>query len=93
MPRRRDYDCAHENRHGVTGSVRSPEGALDLLENALVKMPHISVDAVAGPGDAFCTPEITLQTFELIRKKYSDIALCISTNGLNEKTTFYNCVN
>ncbi len=82
---RRDYDCPHENRPGVTRSVISPEGAVDLFESTLGKMPHISVAAVAGPGDAFCTPEITLRTFELIRRKDLDIALCVSTNGLNIK--------
>ncbi len=46
-------------------------------------MPHLSVAAVAGPGDAFCNPERTLKTFELIRRKNRDIALCVSTNGLN----------
>jgi len=82
---RRDYDCAHENRPGVTRSMINPEGAWDLLESALGKMPNISVAAVAGPGDAFCTPGITMRAFELIRKKHLDIALCVSTNGLNIK--------
>ena len=82
---RRDYDCPNENRPGVTGSVIDPEGAANLFESALERTPHISVAAVAGPGDAFCTPEITLQTFEQIRRKSSDIALCVSTNGLNVK--------
>ena len=38
---------------------------------------------IAGPGDAFSIPELTLKTFELIRTKNPEIALCISTNGLN----------
>lgn len=83
---RRDYDCPHENRPGVTRNVISPEGAVNLFESALEKMPHISVAAVAGPGDAFCSPETTLQTFEQIRRKNSDLALCVSTNGLNVKS-------
>ncbi|MCG8618017.1 MAG: radical SAM protein [Desulfobacterales bacterium] len=28
-------------------------------------------------------PELTLKTFELIGKRYPDLALCVSTNGLN----------
>jgi nitrogen fixation protein NifB len=80
---RRDHDCPNENRPGVTGGVISPEEASDRLERALEAMPHISVAAVAGPGDAFCEPELTLKTFELIRRKNQDIALCVSTNGLN----------
>jgi nitrogen fixation protein NifB len=80
---RRDHDCPNENRPGATQGVISPAEACERLEQALAKMPHISVAAVAGPGDAFCDPERTLKTFELIRRKNPDIALCVSTNGLN----------
>ena len=82
---RRDYDCAHENRPGATGKLLGSEEALDYLERALKLMPQISVAAVAGPGDAFCSPHTTLRTLELIRKKHKDISLCVSTNGLNIK--------
>jgi nitrogen fixation protein NifB len=82
---RRDHDCPNENRPGVTDGVIGPEEASERLERALEKMPHISVAAVAGPGDAFSDPERTLKTFELIRRKNQDIALCVSTNGLNVK--------
>jgi nitrogen fixation protein NifB len=80
---RRDYDCPNENRPGVTCGVISPEEASERLERAIEEMPHISVAAIAGPGDAFCHPERTLKTFELIRRKNRDIALCVSTNGLS----------
>lgn len=82
---RRDHDCPNENRPGVTSGVIRPEEALDRFEKALEEMPHISVAAVAGPGDAFCDPEPTLRTLELIRRKNPDIALCVSSNGLNIK--------
>jgi nitrogen fixation protein NifB len=80
---RRDYDCLHESRPGVASKVLCPEEALERLEQCLIEMPHISVAAVAGPGDAFSDPEITLRTFELIRRRNPDLALCVSTNGLN----------
>ena len=80
---RRDYDCIHENRPGVTMGVVTPEQALERLERSLDQMPYISVAGVAGPGDAFADPEPTLRTFELIRHKNFRIALCVSTNGLN----------
>ncbi len=80
---RRDYDCPNENRPGVATRVLQPEEALARLEKTLSEMPHISVAAVAGPGDAFSDPEATLRTFELIRRKNAEIALCVSTNGLN----------
>lgn len=80
---RRDHDCIHENRPGVTKGVSSPEEAFEHLEKTLELMPNISVAGIAGPGDAFADPELTLKTFELIRKKDKQIALCVSTNGLN----------
>jgi nitrogen fixation protein NifB len=80
---RRDYDCVHENRPGVTEGVLSPEEALTKLERALDEMPFLSVAGIAGPGDAFANPEHTLNTFELIRRKNKKIALCVSTNGLH----------
>lgn len=82
---RRDHECIHENRPGVTNGVISPEEALDRLERARINMPHITVAGIAGPGDAFCDPSLTLRTFQLIRRRYSDIALCVSSNGLNVK--------
>jgi len=80
---RRDYDCAHENRPGVSHGVISPEAALDRLTRTLETMPHICVAGVAGPGDAFSHPESTLKTFELIRRRYPKISFCVSSNGLN----------
>ncbi|NLD37220.1 MAG: radical SAM protein [Desulfatiglans sp.] len=80
---RRDYDCVHENRPGVTKEVITPEEAVARFEQALDEMPFLSVAGIAGPGDAFHDPETTLKTFELIRKKNPEIALCVSTNGLN----------
>jgi nitrogen fixation protein NifB len=90
---RRDHDCPNENRPGVTQGVISPEEAVERLERALEAMPHISVAAVAGPGDAFCDSERTLKTFELIRRKNPDIALCVSTNGLNVKDSIPHLLN
>ena len=82
---RRDYDCANENRPGVTKEVLTPHEALERLSQVLEDMPNICVAGIAGPGDAFCHPESTLATFELIRKNFSDISFCVSSNGLNIK--------
>lgn len=80
---RRDYDCANENRPGVSTGVISPGEAVDRLEKAILNFPRLSVAGIAGPGDAFCSPDTTLETFSRIRKAFPDIALCVSTNGLN----------
>ncbi|MCG8338618.1 MAG: radical SAM protein, partial [Proteobacteria bacterium] len=47
------------------------------------ELPHISVVGIAGPGDAFAEPELTLKTFELIRQRHPELMLCLSSNGLN----------
>lgn len=80
---RRDYACANENRPGVCAGLLSPESAVARLERTLADMPRISVAGIAGPGDAFSDPDKTLETFELIRRKYPDLSLCVSTNGFN----------
>jgi nitrogen fixation protein NifB len=54
---RRDHDCLHENKPGVTKGGISPEEALERLEKVLIEMPYITVAGIAGPGDAFCKPE------------------------------------
>jgi nitrogen fixation protein NifB len=78
----RAYDCVNESRPGVTSRVLEPEEAVDYLERMLALMPYITVAGIAGPGDAFCDPERTLTTIELIRKKHRRLNLCLSTNGL-----------
>ena len=45
-------------------------------------MPWISVAGIAGPGDAFAEPQITLATLEAVRRRHPKLHLCLSTNGL-----------
>lgn len=80
---RRDLACPHENRPGVSQGVLGPEAALERLNQAVARMPYIRVAGIAGPGDAFCDPTLTLETFRLIRRQHPDIHLCVSSNGLN----------
>lgn len=80
---RREYDCVNENRPGVTSRIFLPEEAVEHLKRTMALIPSISVAGVAGPGDAFCDPERTLLTLELVRKSFPRLNLCISTNGLN----------
>lgn len=80
---RRDQDCPHENRPGVSSGIITPEEALARLVNSLKEMTYISVAGIAGPGDAFSEPILTLKTFELIRRKDIKTNLCVSSNGFN----------
>jgi nitrogen fixation protein NifB len=79
----RQYDCVNESRPGVTSAVLTPVQALQYLELALDKAPFLKVVGIAGPGDPFAQPEITLETLRLVREKYPEMLLCVATNGLN----------
>ena len=79
----RRYDCAGELRPGVTSAVLSPKQALHYLKEALVELGPVAVVGIAGPGDAFTEPCFTLETLDLVRTYYPEIALCVATNGLN----------
>jgi nitrogen fixation protein NifB len=79
----RRYDCALELRPGVTSAVLSPKQALHYLREALVELGPVAVVGIAGPGDAFAEPDFTLETLDLVRTHYPEIALCVATNGLN----------
>lgn len=77
----RKFDCVNESRPGVTSEVLSPQEALERTTRILEKNPYITVIGIAGPGDPLDNDE-TFETFRLIREKFPDITLCISTNGL-----------
>lgn len=79
----RKYDCVNESRPGVTSALLSPYQALHYLKYVIEKNPAISVVGIAGPGDPFANAEETMKTLELVREKYPEIILCLSTNGLN----------
>jgi nitrogen fixation protein NifB len=79
----RKYSCVNESRPGVTAAVMTPEEALEHLKTNIGRVPHISVAGIAGPGDPFANPKETIETLTLIRKKFPDLMLCVSSNGLN----------
>lgn len=78
----RKYDCVNESRPGVTSRVLSPGQALRYLEEVLAKEPRISVVGIAGPGDPLANGETVMETLGLIRERFSDLILCLATNGL-----------
>jgi nitrogen fixation protein NifB len=80
---RRDTDCLHESRPGVTSQLMTPQEALAHLDRSLAAMPYLSVAGVAGPGDPFCEPEPTLTCLEIIRQAHPGLLLCVASNGLN----------
>jgi nitrogen fixation protein NifB len=76
------YDCVNESRPGVTSAILAPRQALAYLEKMTDVIGNIDVVGIAGPGDAFADPEITMETLHLVHNRFPSTALCISTNGL-----------
>lgn len=79
----RCFSCLNESRPGVTSEVLSPQQALHYLDRVMEKLPNLSVAGIAGPGDAFATPEKTLEVLRLIKARYPQLLFCIATNGFN----------
>jgi nitrogen fixation protein NifB len=81
----RKYNCANENRPGVTSATLSPEQAILYLGKVMKQDPRIAVVGIAGPGDPFANPVETLKTLRFVRENFPQMLLCVSTNGLNLK--------
>jgi nitrogen fixation protein NifB len=79
----RDYDCVNESRPGVSSAILKPAQALRYLEQVMTAWPEITVVGLAGPGDPFADPAPTLETLALVRERFPELLLCVSTNGLN----------
>lgn len=80
----RKFDCANENRPGVTSRVLSPAEALDRLRLVMAHPrggANMRVVGIAGPGDPLAN-ERTFETFRLVKEAFPHLMLCLSTNGL-----------
>ncbi len=77
----RRYSCVNESRPGVTARLLSPEEAVEHFSQVLLRIPRVSVAGIAGPGEPLANPE-TLETFRMLRERYPELMLCVSTNGL-----------
>ena len=77
----RKYDCANENRPGVTSRVISPQEAVSRVEQIIENLPDIRVIGIAGPGDPLFNEE-TFETLRLAKDRFPHLHKCLSTNGL-----------
>ena len=80
----RKHDCANESRPGVTSRIMTPQEAIEKVREVMaspIAGPIIKVVGIAGPGDPLANEE-TFQTFELVKKEFPQLMLCMSTNGL-----------
>ncbi len=78
----RRYDCSNESRPGVTSKVLTPEQAANKVGVVAGSVSALSVVGIAGPGDPLANEKRTFRALELIKARYPDLKLCLSTNGL-----------
>lgn len=77
----RKYDCANESRPGVSSTVLDPFEAVERVEAFIERNDRVSVVGIAGPGDPLANAA-TFETLTAIHRKFPDLTLCVSTNGL-----------
>jgi len=57
--------------------------ALEILDTAMAESGGtISMVAITGPGDPLATPDITLNTVQMVRKRYPKVKIGIRTLGI-----------
>lgn len=78
----RKFDCSNESRPGVTSNVLTPVEAYNSFEHHFNELGNLTVMGIAGPGDPLANFEKTKMTINLIKEKYPEVAICLSTNGL-----------
>lgn len=77
----RKFDCANESRPGITSRVLNPSEAIERVSAMIRRNEKLSVVGIAGPGDTLAN-EQTYEVLSAINRKYPEIILCVSTNGL-----------
>lgn len=77
----RKYDCANESRPGVSSTVLDAWEAVERVEAFVERNSRVSVVGIAGPGDPLANAS-TFVTLEAVHRKFPDLTLCVSTNGL-----------
>jgi len=77
----RIYDCANENRPGVTSKLLTPGEAIRWVKQVVEKDRRILVTGIAGPGDPLAN-RAAVKTLELVHRSFPHLIKCISTNGL-----------
>jgi nitrogen fixation protein NifB len=77
----RKYDCANENRPGVTSKLLAAKEAVEKVRYTYEHDERLRVVGVSGPGDPL-TSDVTFEVFEQVHKEFPELTLCLSTNGL-----------
>ncbi|HIJ79132.1 MAG: hypothetical protein OEY01_08965 [Desulfobulbaceae bacterium] len=67
---------------GLLDRALLPAEALALIGQTLDQGAMVAMVELAGPGDPLATPELTLECLRLVRERYPELAITISTLGL-----------
>ena len=59
-----------------------PEEAVNWLTQVISDGTAVDMVGITGPGDPLATPESTLRTLRMVRDRYPDISLCLTTTGI-----------
>lgn len=59
-----------------------PEEAVAWLDHVVSQGKTIDIVGITGPGDPLAVPEPTIRTLRLVRDKYPELSLCLTTMGL-----------
>ncbi|MCJ2163479.1 MULTISPECIES: radical SAM protein [unclassified Pseudodesulfovibrio] len=60
-----------------------PEDAVTWLDHVIRQGKPVSMVGITGPGDPLADPEPSLRTLRMVRERYPEISLCLTTVGLN----------
>ena len=61
----------------------SPEAAITALEHAVAEGKEIKVVGITGPGDPLTTFDLSYAALNLVKSRFPEMALCITTLGFN----------
>ncbi|WP_432738260.1 NifB/NifX family molybdenum-iron cluster-binding protein [Maridesulfovibrio sp. FT414] len=64
-------------------AAMSPEAALSILDHAIEDGRKIKVVGITGPGDPLTAFEPCFRTLAMVKDKYPDMKLCLTTLGLD----------
>lgn len=71
----------HSYRPAVAQEILDPVQALERVTFHLNNTEQLKVVGIAGPGEPLAN-EPTFTTLQLVRSRYPDMILCLSTNGI-----------
>lgn len=63
-------------------SALLPEEAVAWMEQVIADGNAVDIVGITGPGDPLASPESSLRTLRLVRAKFPEISLCLTTLGI-----------